>query len=155
MQGRKLIVVDNAMTAPKGMRDFSGRATNLDHVKCDALSWVDGVPSCNTTRAAAANDTGTAELARSTAYIGQSVVVSLGNNGLLSAPVPGTLTISKEVAYATGLNPNLDQTFDFTVTFGGSVTEGATFPYSVYAQSDLTTPLEAGAAPSVPAARSS
>ncbi|QAY69653.1 DUF7601 domain-containing protein [Xylanimonas protaetiae] len=145
LEGGRVLFADaqSRMTAPAGMRNFSGRAMNLDHVKCDALVWVANLPTCGgaVARGVATNPTGTDPMARRTAFDGQAVRVALGNDGYLEYPVPGRLTITKQVSSAGGLNPNPAQRFEFTVSLGGTVPTGAAFPYSVYRQGDTTTPL--------------
>ncbi|QAY64085.1 DUF11 domain-containing protein [Xylanimonas allomyrinae] len=140
--GRALTSIDNAMTAPAGMRNFSGRATNLDHAKCTALTWTSNVPAC--AEANRTNPTQTDAMARRTEFSGQAVSVALGNDGFLDYQVPGRLTISKEVVSGTGLHPDATQPFEFTVAFGGTAPEGASFPYSVYDVGQSTTPVRSG-----------
>ncbi|MBE1876659.1 Spy0128 family protein [Myceligenerans pegani] len=149
-------VVDGMITAPTGMPDFSGRAANLDHVKCDDLQWDDdNLPFCGdpdggaATLAVAGNHTATDDWVRRTTWgadsgaVTTAVRAALGNNGFLEYPVPGSLSITKRVEAAAGLAPDPATAFTFRVDLAGPAAEG-TYPYAVYDTDDPTVPVREG-----------
>ena len=133
---------DGYMIAQAKLYDLA-RPQRMDHKKCLDLIWKAGNPVCDN---ADGNLSGTAVMAKTTSFDSQTVVTTLGNNGYISVPIPGSVTIRKVVHSANGLNP--DPSVQFTIDGelldrNGNQLPGP-FDYVVVNLNDMSTPVATG-----------
>jgi pilin isopeptide linkage protein len=124
------------VTAPAGLPIITA-VDALGHAKCDNLDWVDHLPACASDDVVNPTQTdpdarrpGVDTTTNGSVAGGQNglVTITLGNNGYLAYPVPGSLKIDKLVEAEPEFNPSADTLFTFKVTF----TPDDSFSYSIY-----------------------
>jgi len=145
--GADVVEQGGFMIAQADLLDLA-RPGHLDQPKCLDLAWEDGNPVCQDVveLPAPGNLTGTADMNRLTTFDSATVLTALGNNGYLAAPVPGALSIRKNVAAANGLNPDPNMVFAIQVDLNNSSSAPlrGTFPYNVVNLSDTTKLVASG-----------